>query len=104
MDKIIDFDVFKTDHQLYDGEAKEILKDMRPEIRDKVREAVEFSTRSYIEELSKPIHIQISESSTDAQKESISVAIKKHQDLCKQLINDLALSNAKLIINQYKKS
>lgn len=104
MDNILTFTGFKTDHSLYDEEAQRALEALPVELRDRVREAMESATIKYINELRKPIDIQIPGNSSEQQEHSIRDAIEKQQCLCRSLIHDLAMAKAELAIRDYENS
>lgn len=104
MDNLVNFPGFRTNHELYDEEAKDILSRFPKEMRDKIRHAMESSAKKYIDELSKPIDIRIPENSNADHVASIKAAIEKHQNICKELIQELAMAKAKLAIIDSKKS
>jgi hypothetical protein len=104
VDNIVNFPGFRMNHELYDEEAKDILSRVPREMRDKIRHAMESSTKKYIVELSKPMDILIPENCTADQLDSIRAAIEKHQNICKELMQELAIARAELAIIDSNKS
>lgn len=94
MENIIEFTGFKTNHSLYDEDAIKVLEDLPKEEREIIRKAFELSMSKYLTELSKPIDVHIHPESTKEQIESISSAIKKLQETCKELMQQLGVAKA----------
>lgn len=104
MNNVIDFPKFKTEQDLYPQELKDVLKELPQDIRDEIREAMETPINKYKSMLLEDINISIPSNTSEEQRMAIQQVIANQRQGILELVQMVALSQVRSVLDKHKNS